>query len=249
MSRARVVVDDPAARRRRRWLTGLLAGLVFVGFCGAYALGRIHAAQGWEDSFEVGEQRMQSDRKRVQNDNRRLRVENRKLSERIVALELDARIDKEAAGELKQSMSELQTRLANLRKEVGFYRGIVSPESEDDEPRIQQFSVRPTGSAGEYEYDLVLIRSAGHSSRANGSIIMRLDGLRNGEAITLNARNFGLKPSREPRFGFKYFQELAGSFSLPENFEPTLFEIEVVPAGGTAESVKNSYDWSELTQD
>ena len=49
---------------------------------------------------------------------------------------------------------------------------------------------------------------------------------------------------KQLKFRFRYFQELAGTITLPEGFAPEKVIIEVKPQGkGDLPSVKQTFDW------
>lgn len=244
--RPRLVVQ----RQRHPWVTRLgVAGgaaLALALAWGIYALGRAQAPGDWE-RVQVARERLEGERRRLIEENRRLEAENRRLDERVVVLQRAADIDREATAELRQSLREMQERLSEYKKELAFYRGILSPEEAKAGVRVQQLEVDPTGGEDLYRFNLVLIQAARHDRRVEGRVQLRFEGLRGGESVSLGWPDVALDSASRLVFSFKYFQELAGTFRLPQDFDPTLVEIEIAP-GGRSEAFTDSYDWQKIVR-
>lgn len=235
-------------RQRHPWAirlaVGAVAALVLGLGWGLYALGKSQAPGNWQ-RVEVARERLEGERKRLIEENRRLEAENRRLNERLVVLQRAADIDREATAELRQSLRDMQERLSEYKKELAFYRGILSPEEAKAGVRVQQFEVVTTGEPGVYRFNLVLIQAARHDRQVGGQAILRFEGLRGGESKSLSWSDVALDSTSKLVFSFKYFQELVGTFRLPDDFEPTLVEVEIEP-GGSAGAFTDSYDWRQL---
>ena len=48
------------------------------------------------------------------------------------------------------------------------------------------------------------------------------------------------------KFSFKYFQKLSGSFSLPDDFEPSSVRVEVLRDKKKAKPIVASYNWKDV---
>lgn len=243
----RVVIQDEAHYKRRRLYIAGAAALALALAWALYALGRAQAPGNYQ-TYQVAQQRLETERKRLTQENRALKTENRSLTERMVALERSSDIDTAAGGELRQALTDLQAQVAESKKELAFYRGILSPEEAKAGVRVQQFSLHKTKKARTYTFDLVLIQSARQDKRVSGEVKIRVDGLRKNEAISLTWDDVQLDSKPNIVFSFKYFQELSGTLRVPADFDPTLVEIEVVPRGRGEDAFVDRYDWNKLTQ-
>lgn len=241
----RLVVQRQRHPWRVRFLVGGVTALVLALGWGLYSLGKARAPGDWE-RIQVARERLEGERRRLIEENRRLEARNRDLNERLVVLERAADIDREATAELRQSLREMQERLSEYKKELAFYRGIVSPEEAKAGVRVQHFAVDSAADGGVYRFNLVLIQAARHDRRIDGRALLRFEGLRGGESLGLGWSDVALDSDSKLVFSFKYFQELSGTFRLPEDFEPTLVEVEIAPGGGGSEAFTDSYDWQQL---
>lgn len=240
-----VIQDERQEKRRRLWIAGAAAA-AFAFAWALYALGRSQASDVYQ-TYQVSEQRADTDMKRLSQLNRQLREENRALNARIVTLQRSSDVDTAAGGELRQALAEMQAQVAESKKELAFYRGILSPEEAKAGVRVQQFTLGQTQKERTYTFDLILIQSARHDKSVKGDVKLRVDGLRNDEAISITWDKLVLDSKPNIVFSFKYFQELTGTFRIPENFEPTLVELEVVPRDRSKDSFVDRFDWDKLT--
>lgn len=238
-------------RRRHPWFVPLaaVAGavLILVLGWGLYSLGKFRAPGELQHAQEARE-RLEDERRRLIAENRGLKKENRRLGERLVALEQAAEIDREATAKLRDSLQEMQERVSDYKKELAFYRGIVSPEEAKAGVRIQRLGVTDTAEAGLYRLSLVLIQAASHDRSVEGRVRLRIAGVRGGESTSLRWSDVALDSASGLVFSFKYFQELAGTFRLPQEFEPTLVEVEIVPGSRGSEAFTDSYEWPQLVR-
>lgn len=238
-------------RRRHPWLLPLsIAGgailVVLLGW-GMYSLGQARAP-GELERVQAAREELQAERRRLLGEIRELKEENRRLGERLVALERAADVDRKSTAELRDSLREMQERVSEYKKELAFYRGIVSPEEARAGVRVQRFGVADTGEAGLYRMSLMLIQATRHDRRVRGRVRLRIEGLREGETASLQWADVALDSASALVFSFKYFQELAGTFRLPREFEPTLVEVEIVPRGRGSEAFTDSYEWPQLVR-
>jgi len=216
------------------------------GGWGLYALGRSHAPGNWE-SYQLEKQRLSEARRRLVDENRRLRAKNRGLSERVVALERANDIEQTAESELRKSLSELQGRVAELKKELAFYRGIVSPEEAKAGVRVHQFEVRNGQDSGTYHFRLVLVH-AGAEEKVSGQVEIGVRGVEGDTTRKLSFSEIALDSDGLLVFTFRYFQELAGAFRLPEGFEPLQVRVEVAPEARDKDAFETTYDWQEVAR-
>lgn len=236
-------------RRRRPWTLPLAAAggavLVLALGWGLYALGQSHAPGDWK-RVQTARERLGEERRRLVDENRRLEAEKRRLDERVALLEREAGVDREATADLRQSLREMQEQLSEYKKELAFYRGIVSPEEAKTGVRVQQFKVAATTEDRVYRFNLVLMQASRHDRRFRGRVHLRFEGLRDGESLSLGWPDVALDSASKLVFSFRYFQELDGTFRLPQDFQPTLVEVEIAPGGGDSEAFTDSYDWRQL---
>lgn len=205
----------------RLWLLLALLPLLLAAVArGALEYGREQAAL----DFSVLEARNEGLQKRLGE----LEAENRGLRERTVVLERTAQVDRRAHDEVRADLDALQGEIAELTEELAFYRGIVSPGEVEPGLRVQELLLTPGGDRF-YRYRLVLTQVLNHDRRAEGRVALRVEGFEGGEAARYPFEELG--GGDNPRFGFKYFQNIEGDIRLPAGFSPTRVVVDVKPSG------------------
>ena len=241
----RLVVREVS--RGRRWLWVILATVVFgCASYGLYLLLRAQLPYDWAQ-VELERERMASQRSDLNREIGRLREENGHQAEQIVMLQRGVDIDREAAVELKNALRELQAELDAQKEQLAFYRGIVSPDESRAGMRVYELDVTAVrDQPNHYSFDLMLIQAVRHSRRVSGRIKMSIVGVRDGEEQTLSAEKLRLNTASNMSFAFRYFQELHGTFSLPEDFAPTGVTLKVQGLSGAADDFETQYPWVDV---
>lgn len=171
--------------------------------------------------------------------------ENRKLREQTAILERSSQIDRQAALDVKADLGELEGALQASREEIEFYRGIVSPGDVKSGLHIHRFSLESGSVAGEYHYELVLTQLKRNQHHVSGGVDWRISGQVHGEPAELTLVDVTQPAVKQLKFRFRYFQDLAGSLTLPEGFEPENVTLHIKPDGkGKPEPIKQVFDWS-----
>jgi hypothetical protein len=169
---------------------------------------------------------------------------NDSLRERIALLETSQSIDAEAYARVEASLGSLQAELAAKEEELRFYRGIVSPEDGAPGLKVQRFEVLPTDAdARRYQMRLLLVQAIRQDRRVTGVVRVRFEGLQNGAPSTLGLDALDAGGDGRLAFSFRYFQDFERELELPEGFEPSSMEVEIVPSGRGMKPVTQAYEW------
>ncbi|MDB5972933.1 MAG: hypothetical protein JWQ90_5383 [Hydrocarboniphaga sp.] len=235
-------------KRHRPWFrAGLIAGaaavIAIAGF-GLYAWVRTHTISEFRQTRTELEQ-LRDERRDLARELRTARSENTDLRQQIVYAQRSTEIDGAACTEVKASLSDLQAEAADLREQVAFYRGIVSPDETRAGVRVLDLKMTQQPDRQHWRYDLVLIQSVRHDKRVAGSAQLRLIGSRDGEQVTQDLAPLLSGDARLPQFAFKYFQEFTGEFRLPPNFRPIRASV-TLDIDGEQAAVENEFDWSKI---
>ena len=152
---------------------------------------------------------------------------------------------------VKQSLSSQQSEVSELREQLAFYRGIVSP-NESAGVRVFEFKVYRVGEeaahAGNWRYDLVLIQSVRHEKSLDGSIAVGIEGVaQDGRKQLLKLADLATDDNKNLLFSFKYFQEFSGGFHLPDGFKPV--RAVVTLKSEDLPEVNDDFDWAKIAQE
>lgn len=230
----------------------LKAGLVMA--CTALlvvvAYGFYEYARG-EAAFELADSRSKSSS--LRNEKRALgrelgevKAEAAALREEVAYLKRSIEIEKTACQTVQDSLEGLQADVSSLREQLAFYQGIVSPQDARMGLRLHEFRIRDTGVPHIYRYEIVLIQAGRHETRAKGTIEMQIAGLESEMPQTYQLQEVSLNNLGRMKFGFRYFQEFAGEFRLPEGFSPLTTTITMKRVGKKAGNIVRTFDWSRI---
>lgn len=173
---------------------------------------------------------------------------NTELRERATILEGSREIDRQAYKQVENSLKDLQAEILNLRREVAFYKSVVSPNKAGAGKglKVQSVKLDPIGRVGEYRYKLVLAQAAQTSKSLRGQIVLTIQGMQNGKEKRLSMSEFTNTKSAL-RFSFKNFQSLEGEIKLPKNFLPTKLTLRVTSDGNPSAQFDRTFTWQEVS--
>ena len=155
----------------------------------------------------------------VEKLNKKQSRDNKVLRERVAVLERSSQIDQQAAQDVKADLGQLEMELQAAREEIEFYRGIVAPGDVQSGLRVHRFTLKRGTAPGKYHYELVLTQLKHNDKYVTGVVDWKIAGLLLGEPGEVALAGVTSPPVKQLKFRFRYFQELAGTITLPEGFE------------------------------
>lgn len=219
------------------WL-GLAVTLALLATA-AYVLferGKFHAGSGLE--------KLARQRDELEDRVAELQKENLRLREQLAVSQRSSEIDRRASLEVRREFSGLQDELLELRKELDFYRGIVSPGDSRPGLRIQRFQLEPSAESGRVFYTLTLTQVKRNERYVRGVVEMEVEGLEDGAPKVLVFRNLAEDNTRALKYKFRYFQNFEGDIWIPPQFEPKKVRVLLKPEGkGQPPGVEKLMDW------
>ncbi len=176
----------------------------------------------------------------------KLDADNAQLRGDIALKEQSRQVEKQAYEEVDVTLKTLQQEILELKEQVEFYRGIVSPTESENGVNIQSFKVNKTEEANVYNFKLVLTQVIKSGTMVKGRAEVVVEGVQDGKArqIPLEDLSGGAKNSLEVKF--MYFQTFKGNIILPEGFLPSRIQVAVNPTSRGASQVKKTFDWVDL---
>lgn len=191
---------------------------------------------------------LQQEQSRLQEKLYHLGRENSELREKNAVLERTTQVDKESYSAIGDNLKNLQNELLELKQEVAFYRGIVTPTEAASGLHITDLTFDSLGGGKSFHFKLVLTQVMQNDYIVRGRVRIYIDGLRAGQQtqLTLSAVSSG-KLKDELAMEFKYFQNIEGDIVLPEGFVPSGVVVDVIPTvkGGTR--IKKNFEWADIT--
>lgn len=169
---------------------------------------------------------------------------NAELRQQLAILERSSEIDQRASLDVRDEFSALQDKVQTLRKELAFYRGIVSPSDNKAGLKIQRFDLRPGVLAGRYTYKLTLTQVKRNDRFVQGVIEMDVEGLQDGESKVLSFTGLRVDNGDVLKFKFRYFQDFEGEIQLPTSFDAQRVTIRVGTTGkDRLPELEKTFDW------
>lgn len=223
------------------WKTRLVVVLLLV----AMGVG------GWS-LFEFGRYRAGYDqsaarieRDALERERKHLARQVEDLREQKVVLERTSQIDRQSYSDLQTTLKNLQNEILELKEELAFYRGIVSPRDTTPGLRLQSFHVVPSGVPRHYRYTVVLTQVLKNGATTRGKVRMNIDGMRKGRQASFSLAQLSEKHINEIDYKFKYFQNIEGEIVLPAGFVAQRVTVQVLPDGRRRgkDKIEATFDW------
>jgi hypothetical protein len=233
IGRGRPIIVSPSRKYEVFAGIALCVGLVIVWV--AFELGQVRAGYSRREAQE--NHAGLEDRLRTSTD------ENAVLREKIALLETDARIDSQAYRQVEAQLAGLQAQILKQQEDLAFYRGIVADQGSG--VRIQDLELISGVDEFSYSIRLVLAQEMRATRRISGYVEVNVEGIRDGEPLTLGLRDLAVADDRNSRlkFSFRYFQNLQANLVLPEGFAPARVRVKLMLNGDSAKPVEKSFDW------
>jgi len=167
------------------------------------------------------------------------------LQEQKAVLERNAQIKQKAYEDLDTSLKVLQGEILELKEELAFYRGIVSPRDAAQGLHLQRFKVEPNGKPRGFRYKVILTQVLKEDRTARGTLQMAFEGMLNNEAKVFTLQDVSEKHIKEEDFRFRYFQNIEGDIQLPAGFKPQRVTIKVISRHRSSgkEPLEKTFDW------
>lgn len=241
MNLPEIVIRQPKRRGPRLLWIGALTALAVIAFWGLFVLAR-HA---FED--DVAKHRRELNellavRKTLTQSLRETRDENDDLRDELTFLRQTEQVEAEAAQLLRKELGSLQSELLELREQLAFYRGIVSPDVVKAGVRVHSLKLHPTGGTPRYRYELVLVQAVRRQGNAAGQFKLVVEGVRDGRPLSVAWHELREGNAELQRYGFQYFQEFDGTIKLPLGFMPQRIRVQLIP-DGSAPAVEEVLEW------
>lgn len=173
-----------------------------------------------------------------------LEQQKQTLRDKNAILQRSSQIESQAYKQLEGAVTGLQDEILELKEELAFYRGIVSPSDATKGLKVQDFELTPGAEPRRYSFKVVLTQVLNNGTVARGNMVLEVAGLLKGEQKSYSLDQISDNQSKKgAAFRFKYFQIIEGNFLLPEEFEPTKVNLTVKPKSKAHKKLTQAFDW------
>jgi hypothetical protein len=160
----------------------------------------------------------------------------------LANIQLELKIAKQAQQKIENSLQLEINKRSKLLQEISFFRSVLSPESSKLGVHINEFKLQPNLVPNSFRYSLLLSQINKRHDAISGTYDIILTGLQRNERVEYKLTDMVNKPSN---FMFRYFQELVGTFDLPEQFIVKRVMIKVkIPKNRWRKAQEQVQEWS-----
>ena len=212
--------------------------LVLAGFWMSYEYGR--SVAGYDAGL------FEQERAALQQELDQANAKIAEMQHQAAMLERNSKIDVDASKQLKTSLDEAQSEVLKLKKELAFYKSIVTPEQTKRAVAIQTIQLDADGEGG-YNYRIMVSQRGRNDRFVRGILQVGIKGSQDGVETVIPLKNVSKQAKKKLKFGFKYFQNFEGKLKLPANFQPESMRVQVKPSSKKIDAVDESFAWSDLT--
>jgi len=167
----------------------------------------------------------------------------RSLRQQMADLKLGGQVDSRANEEVRQTVESLQQNIADLKEEVRFYKSVLMPNVEEKGLRIERLDVKATADPRKVRYHLLLTQVVDKHEYIQGGVEMQLVGKRNNEEVRVSLNDAAELGGQPMRFRFRYFQNIDGEFTLPDDFTPVEVMVIANSTGRDSRRLERRFDW------
>jgi len=225
-------------RQHNPWRVWLIAALVISLLVVMFLLGRAYQA------YEVSQLKLE--RQTLEARIAELEARNDALVKTNARLESSGRIEHDAYVQVNESLVDLQRQLLDMKEQLVFYQGIVSPEQLALGINIQSFELSKKNDHGRYAYKLVLSKRGKSDKYVKGRFNLLVKGQQDNRQVDLPLKNIKQDyVDKDSKFSFRYFQVFEGDVQLPERFEPFDIQLKINPTTKKIKPFSESISWAQ----
>ena len=163
-------------------------------------------------------------------------------------MESGNKVDQLAKHDARQLMSSLHGEISDLKEQLSFYQGIVSPENIVKGLYVHDFKINSISDAQEYSYDLTLAQNVKKRSAIKGKVLLLVKGYSKDKPATLPMSSLVKGQKESQAFSFRYYQLLSGVISFPANFKPEYLILKIKPSSKKMKPFETKLEWDSLTK-
>ena len=174
--------------------------------------------------------------------------EDTALRQELLILERNNQVDKQAAALLQEKLINSQEEIFQLRKDLEFYKGIITATDETNSPGVHGIRIKPLTHPNGYRLELILLNIANTGKMVEGEIEVVLEGIQDSAIKRLSLSAVSLDENRDYSIRFRNFQRFENNFILPENFEPQRVFVTLSPDEPDESGFEKIFDWPEAEE-
>ncbi len=174
-----------------------------------------------------------------------LSAENLELKRKVAMLERSGLLDRRVNETDQKTLNSLRDQLATLEQDLSFYKNVISEQTDDTGLMVSEWSLKRISKSNRYRYKLaVRQQDADGDTYLNGHVNINLVGTQNGKNIVYSLSEVSKEQEQtDIKLRFKFFQDIEGELTLPENFLPEYVKIMGVEINPVGKTIDLDYPW------
>ena len=165
------------------------------------------------------------------------------LEARLIDAELNSGVQETASNQLRADMSELHQKIERLEGEVTFYKSLMAPNELAKGLQISELDITPSADA--FHFELLLTQRALRRRFINGTVSLALKGVDDsGNEVVKPFTELSENSQYPLKFKFRFFQDLTGEFTLPQDLE--VQEVVVIAKQNGKDPLTATFAWPEV---
>lgn len=180
-----------------------------------------------------------------------LEIQLQESDDSLILMRKNNEVDRLSHDQVKVSVQEQQSEILELKQEVVFYRGIVSPSNSAKGLALQSVNIEIAENEQEkqrFRFTVVLIQVLENRNYISGKVDIRIKGIENESVRLLPLSDLLIDKKENLRFRFRYFQRLHGEIRLPPGFIAEDFIVTVTPRKKGGVQFEKTYNWNEIVR-
>ncbi|MGH8081045.1 MAG: DUF6776 family protein [Lysobacter sp.] len=174
---------------------------------------------------------------------RELRIHQQQLdslAQREANLQRSDQISRAANKQVQTSLAQREEEISDLRADVAFYERLVGATAPAKGLNVHSVEFKPE-TGGTWRYQIVLTQNLNRGAVSSGGLQFQVEGVRGGKLAAIGWDELHQK-SKAPAqdYSFRYFQQLDGSFMLPNGFTPQRVRVSLRGQNG---SIDQQFAW------
>ena len=174
-----------------------------------------------------------------------LSAENSELKRQVAMLERSGLLDQRVNETDQKTLSSLRDQLATLEQDLSFYKNVITKQTDDTGLMVSEWSLKRISNSNRYRYKLALRQQdADGDTYLNGHVNVNLVGTQNGKNTVYSLSEVSKEQEQiDIKLRFKFFQDIQGELTLPDNFLPEYIKIVGVEINPVRKTIDRDYPW------
>ncbi len=227
-----VVENDPS----RLWRVRIVLAAIWIG--------SLLAVYYWVRATSTpGLATAQADLRSVKSELRVALEQVDLLKQEVARHQRGEQVAESAQSELQASLSARQDEIASLRADLNFFERLMEGGQQRPGLAIHSLQIARGNDPRAFQFSLTLSQNLKRNRPAAGIASISISGAQGDKSERLSLSQLGHEGDAL-KFSFKYFQQLAGLVTLPENFRPMAIRVRLNPEDGVV--VEREFVWADV---